>query len=392
MSTTSPVWVEIDADAIAHNLRVVRGEIGAATRLCGVVKADAYGHGIPVVLPILIAAGIDTIGITSNAEAEEARHLGFSGRIIRLRAALRDEIQGAGRLHIEEWVGGGDHARVVIAAARALGRRIRVHVSLNSTGLSRDGMDWADAQPHLQRIAASREFSVVGICSHFPCEDADDVSAGTRAFRNQAGAAERALGAPRGRLEKHCATSYAALTVPASRMDMVRIGAALYGDTSAALRDLLPSMRLVSRIAAINPYPPGSTVGYDRAARIDRASRLAVVPVGYADGYPRTLGGRARVLVRGAPAPVVDRLAMNSLVIDVTHVPLAQIGDEVVLYGRQGSAQIRSADIEQASGTIAAGAYTAWGRLNPRVVVGASEVVATGDGPAVAPSQKAPQT
>lgn len=382
MSTTSPVWVEIDAGAIAHNLDVVRGEVGITTRLCGVVKADAYGHGIPVVLPILMAAGIDTIGITSNQEAEEARRLGFSGRIIRLRAALRDEIQEGGRLDIEEWVGGGDHARVVIAAARSLGRPLRVHLSLNSTGLSRDGMDWGDpqSQPHLRRIAASPELAIVGICSHFPCEDADDVRAGALAFRNQAGAAERVLGAPRGRFEKHCATSYAALTIPDSRMDMVRIGAALYGDTSAAVPGLRPAMRLVSRIAAINPYPAGSTVGYDRAARIDRASRLAVIPVGYADGYPRTLGGRAHVLVHSTFAPVIDRLAMNSLVIDVTQVPSAQVGDEVVLYGRQGSAQIRSADIERASGTIAAGSYTAWARLNSRVAVDVppSEAVPTG--------------
>lgn len=243
-------------------------------------------------------------------------------------------------------------------------------------------MDWGDprSQPHLRRVAASPELAIVGICSHFPCEDADDVRAGALTFQNQAGAAERVLGAPRGRFEKHCATSYAALTIPDSRMDMVRIGAALYGDTSAAVPVLRPAMRLMSRIAAINPYPAGSTVGYDRAARIDRASRLAVVPVGYADGYPRTLGGRAHVLVHGAFAPVIDRLAMNSLVIDVTQVPSAQVGDEVVLYGRQGSAQIRSADIERASGTIAAGSYTAWGRLNPRVVVDvpASEAVPTG--------------
>jgi alanine racemase len=369
--STSPARVEIDAGAIARNLDLVRGELGPATRLCAVVKADAYGHGISVTLPILMAAGVDVIGITSNSEADEARRLGFARRIIRLRAALREEIEDAGRLDIEEWVGGGDHAHAVIAAARSLGRPLRIHLSLNSTGLCRDGMDWGDpkSEAHLRRIAASPELSVVGICSHFPCEDADDVITGARTFRDQAGAAERLLGAPRGLLEKHCATSYAALSVPDSRMDMVRIGAALYGDTSAAAPGLRPAMRLVSRIAAINPYPAGSTVGYDRSGRLDRAGRLAVVPLGYADGYPRTLGGRASVLVRGVFAPVVDRLAMNSLIVDVTHVPTAGAGDEVVLYGRQGSAQIRSADIERASGTIAAAAYTAWGRLNPRVVV-----------------------
>lgn len=370
MTIAAPVWVEIDAGAIAHNLDVVRGRVGDTTRFCAVVKADAYGHGITATLPILMAAGVDIIGITSNDEAAEARRLGFTGRIIRVRVALREEIEEGGELDIEEWLGGGDHARVVTAAARTLGRPMRVHVSLNSTGLSRDGMDADDPQTpsQLGQIAASPELTVVGICSHFPCEDADDVRAGTAAFRRQAASAARMLGAGAG-VELHSATSFAALTVPESRMDLVRIGAALYGDTSAPVPALRSAMRLVSRIAAINPYPAGRTVGYDRTARMDRPTRLAVVPVGYADGYPRTLGGRGHALVHGLAVPVVDRLAMNSLVIDVTDVPAVRIGDEVVLYGRQGSAEIRSADIERASGSIAATAYAAWARLNPRVIV-----------------------
>lgn len=370
MSAATPVWVEIDAGAIAHNLDTVRSRLSETTRFCGVVKADAYGHGISATLPVLMGAGVDIIGITSNDEAAEARRLGFTGRILRVRVALREEIEEGGELDIEEWLGGGDHARVVTAAARTLGRPIRVHVSLNSTGLSRDGMDADDARTPAQlgQIAASPELAVVGICSHFPCEDADDVRAGTAAFRWQAASAARTLGAGAD-VELHSATSFAALTVPESRMDLVRIGAALYGDTSAPVPELRSAMRLVSRIAAINPYPAGRTVGYDRMARLDHASRLAVVPVGYADGYPRTLGGRGHALVHGRKVPVVDRLAMNSLVIDVTDVPAVGIGDEVVLYGRQGSAEIRSADIERDSGSIAATAYAAWARLNPRVVV-----------------------
>jgi alanine racemase len=371
--TTSPSWVEIDVAAIAHNLDVVRAGLGGTARLCGVVKADAYGHGITAVLPVVTAGGVDAVGVTSNEEAAAARELGFPGRILRLRPALRDEILEGVAFGIEEWVGGGEHARVVIAAARSLGRPVRVHLSLNSTGLSRDGMPWGDPRSvrDARELVSGDGLRLVGVCTHFPCEDADDVRAGTRAFEVEADEAERAVGLPARALERHCATSYAALTVPASRMDLVRIGAALYGDTSADVPGLRSAMRLVARIAAVNEYPAGGTVGYERTRRLDRPSRLAVVPIGYADGYQRLLSGRAEVLIGGSSAPVIDLLAMNSLIVDVTDLPAARIGDEVVLYGRQGAAEIRAADLERASGTIAAGLYAAWGRLHPRVVVNA---------------------
>jgi alanine racemase len=217
---------------------------------------------------------------------------------------------------------------------------------------------------------------VIGVCSHFPCEDADDVAQGARTFAVEARQAAALLGARRSRiLERHCATSFAALTVPSSRFDLVRIGAALYGDTSASGIDLVPAMRVVSRIAAINDYPSGSTVGYNRMRRLWHPSQLAVVPIGYADGYSRTLGGRAHVLIHGTPAPVVDQLAMNTLIVDVTQVTRARVGDEVVLYGRQGDVEITSLDLERVSGQIAANLYTAWGRLNRRVVADGTTTV-----------------
>jgi alanine racemase len=370
--TATPSWIEIDRSAIAHNLQAVRSELGPRLPMCAVVKADAYGHGLDLVLPVLLSFGVTIIGVTSNDEAATARELGFRGRILRLRTALREEIEDGGRHDIEEWVGGAPHAAVVAAAARTLGRPIRVHVSLNSTGLSRDGIDGSGsdaADSLLRRIGADPHLTVVGVCSHFPCEDAADVAHGAATFATESRGAALALGGgASSAIQRHCATSFAALTVPSSRFDLVRIGAALYGDTTAPGADLRPAMRLVSRIAAINAYPAGSTVGYNRAHTLPQPSQLAVVPIGYADGYSRVLGGRAHVLIHGTPAPVVDLLAMNTLIVDVTRVPAAAIGDEVVLYGRQGDASITSSDLERMSGQIAANLYTAWGRLHRRVV------------------------
>ncbi|MGK9149009.1 alanine racemase [Plantibacter flavus] len=369
--SAAPGWLEIDTAAIAHNLAVVRDQLHPSTELCAVVKADAYGHGVDLVLPAILDEQLTCIGITANAEAHAARELGYTGRILRLRAALEDEIDDGIAAGIEEWVGGLAHARLVDRVARARRSTIRVHLSINSTGLSRDGIDWGNgrAAAELDAIARFSGVHPVGVCSHFPSDDPADVAVGVGTFARQSSIAVTALGAAGrgGPVQRHCATTHVSLSEPRSHFDLVRIGAALYGDTDLLGGALRPAMRLVSRIAAINGYPAGNTVGYDRRHLLSRPSTLAVVPVGYADGYHRSLGGRAEVLVGGRRAPVVDRLAMNTFLIDITHLPGVRLGDEVVLYGDQGDERISSREIERVSGQIAADLYTAWGRLVPRI-------------------------
>ncbi|MFY9713108.1 MAG: alanine racemase, partial [Microbacterium sp.] len=350
-------------------IRTVRAELGAHVEFCAVVKADAYGHGIDLVAPLLIANRVAMIGVTSNDEARSIRSLGFTGRLLRLRAGVRAEIEDGLQHGIEEWVGGLEHASVVASVARERRRHIRVHLSLNSTGLSRDGIEAGGrlASAAVQSVVRDPALHVVGVCSHFPCENRADVRAGGARFdresRDIIGMIDPRLPPP----QRHCATTYAALNEPGTRFDLVRIGAALYGDTDALGRSLRPAMRLVSSIAALNTYPGGSTAGYERRHRLHDEATLAVVPLGYADGYHRSLGGRAEILVHGRRAPVVDQLAMNTFLADVSHIPEARVGDEVVAYGAQGGDAITAADIEHFTGQIAADLYTAWGRLLPRV-------------------------
>ncbi|KJL33366.1 alanine racemase [Microbacterium oxydans] len=377
---TDPVpaggWVEIDPDAITHNIRTIRAALGDPVEFCGVVKADAYGHGIDIVAPLLAAEGVTMIGVASNEDAAAVRSSGFTGRLMRVRPAGRDEVDDGIRFAIEEWIGGAEHAETVSAVAAARGTRIRAHLSLNSTGLGRDGIE--ASQPPGVRVArgvlADPLLDVVGICSHFPCEDEADVAAGTASFDRQSLAVLDGVEA--GAVSRHCATTFAALHVPESWFDLVRIGAGVYGDTDALGGALRPAMRVVSRIAAINSYPAGSTVGYDRWHRLDADARLALIPLGYADGFHRSLSGTGEVLVRGERARIVDRIAMNSFLVDVSHIADAAPGDEVVLFGAQGGQAITSADVDRAHGSIAADLYVAWGRLLPRRTVGASGVSA----------------
>jgi alanine racemase len=372
--TSAAGWVEVDTRAVGHNLDVVLAHLAGGPTVCAVLKADAYGHGIDLVAPVVVAAGVGVVGVTANHEAGAVREAGFAGRILRLRPALADEIADGLAHGIEEWVGGAEHARVVQDAAAVHGRRIRAHVSLNSTGLSRDGipLETGAGRQALAAIGRMPGLDVIGVCAHFPCEDVTDVAQGARAFAVEAAQAAEALTARGGEshatrpLAFHCATTFAALAVPDSHFDMVRIGAALYGDSALLGGRLRPAMRVVTRVAALNDYPAGSTAGYGRAHRVRADARLAVVPLGYADGYHRVLGRRAEVLIRGRRARVVDRLAMNTFLVDVSAVAGAAIGDEVVVYGAQGDDAITSGEIERVTGEIAADLYTAWGRLLPR--------------------------
>ncbi len=251
-STLAGGWVEIDRNAISHNVRTIRAELGPEVGFCAVVKADAYGHGIDIVAPLLVAEGIAIVGVASNDDAAAVRAAGFVGRLMRVRPAGREEIDDGIRFGLEEWVGGVEHAGIVGVTAAARGVRIRVHLSLNSTGLGRDGIDLGEAtgMDAVTGVLADPHLDVVGLCSHFPCEDITDVVEGasrfdaeTRAVCVRAGAGDRIV--------RHCATTFAALKVPASRFDLVRIGAGLYGDTDAVGGALRPAMRVASRIAAI---------------------------------------------------------------------------------------------------------------------------------------------
>lgn len=365
--------IEIDRGALEGNLRVLAEHFGAAHQLCAVLKADAYGHGIDVVLPVVMALGIGAVGVASNQEAAKVRSGGFTGRILRVRAAVPEEIESALAFGVEEWVGGYPHARSVAAVAAATGRPISCHISLNSTGLSRDGIELSGGRgdAEMRALLALPGLDVRGICAHFATEDPEDIRTGAARFAAESEWVLRALGPERAAgVQRHSATSYAALTVPASRGDLVRIGAAMYGETAASLPGLRRVMSLKSQIATVNGYPAGNTVGYDRGHRLSSDAVLASVPIGYGDGYQRSLGGNAVALVRGKRVPVVDRLAMNSLTLDVTAVPGVCPGDEVVLYGQQGAAEITADDLAEANGTLAADLYSSWGQRLPRIPVG----------------------
>ncbi len=375
-------WLEIDAAVFEANIAALRELIGPAHEICVVMKADAYGHSIALLMPSIVRSGIRVIGLTSNEEARVARALGFKGRIVRLRTATLEEIEDGLAYAVEELTGNPAHARAAAAIAARWGRRLDVHFALNSTGMGRNGLDLGHAagRDDAKALMAIEGLRIVGVMSHFPVEDVADMAPALARFRTESDWVIEAGGLDRRQLMRHVANSYATLNLPEGRLDMVRAGGVLYGDSDPKFAQFKRLMTAKSRVACINVFPAGGSVSYDRTFRLTRDSWLANIPAGYSDGYRRGFSHRNQpqpdatqvyVLIRGRRLPVLGRVTMNTVMVDVTEVKdEIQMDDEVVFFGRQGSEEISQAELETAAGTIGAELYTIFGTSMPKVLKG----------------------
>lgn len=377
-------WLEIDPDAFEANIATLRTLLGPDHDICVVMKADAYGHSIALLMPSIIRTGIRVVGLTSNEEARVARALGYKGRIARLRTATLEEIEDGLAYDVEELTGNPVHAKAAAAIAMRKGRRLDVHFALNSTGMGRNGLDLSHPAGRVQARALMSidGLRIVGIMSHFPVEDVADMKPSLERFLAESDWVIEAGGLDRRQIVRHVANSYATLNLPEARLDMVRAGGVLYGDSDPAFTQFRRMMTAKSRVACVNYFPAGSSVSYDRTFRLTRDSWLANIPAGYSDGYRRQFSHRNQpqpdssqvfVLIRGHRFPVLGRVTMNTVMVDVTELKdEIQMDDEVVFFGRQGTEEIAQAELEGAAGTIGAEIYTIFGTSMPKVLKGVS--------------------
>jgi len=354
-------WLEVDAKALAHNAAVFREVLGPAERLGGVLKGNAYGHGFAEVLPLAHAA-CDALYVIEARDAlaireMEARTGAPRRQVLVLGAVDAQEAVDLARAGVEVAITDAGQARF-LPALRAAGVRLRAHVHVD-TGLGREGFTAAEMPAGLTWLASGRDaVEVAGVLSHFA--NIEDVTEQTYAGQQLAAFEEgtnkvRAALSLKGPLERHIAASAAALLLPQARHDVVRVGISLYGlwpssETRLSARavlgrvpELRPALSWRCRSQLTKWLPAGSFVGYGCTYRCPVDTRIAVLPMGYADGYPRLLSSRAHALVRGQRCPVLGRVMMNHVVIDVTR---ATPGDESVtatLLGRDGDEQV-SAD------------------------------------------------
>jgi alanine racemase len=356
-----PAWVDVDLGALEHNLAKIRRRLGGSdTKVMAVVKADAYGHGAVGVSHALEAAGVDWLGVALLEEGAEIRRAGVEIPILVLGTARPEKIALYARYRLtpalsslaeltrwNEWTAGRREAQPV-------------HLKVD-TGMSRLGVSMDEVPRALEILRGSRGLRLAGLLSHFG--DADDLESPRNPAQQQRFTAALGLLTPEERegILIHMANSAAALHRPESRYALVRVGIAIYGLDPAERpghplpaserTGLQPVMSVRARIVQLREVPAGTALSYGGRTVTRRRSRVAVVPVGYADGYAWRLTGKAEALVRGCRVPVAGSVTMDMTLLDVTEAG-AGLGDEVVLLGRQGDEEITAAELAAHAGTI----------------------------------------
>lgn len=363
-------WVEVDLLAILKNLSSLRETIGPDIHIAPVVKADAYGHGLTAVARVLDGApGVWGFAVARGEEAMALRDAGIRSDVIVLGPPPSYGVEDLARASVTITLSSAHDLYLVLGQLTGSDLTIDAHVKVN-TGMCRMGVEADEVAPLMARVECT-SVRVVGVYSHFATAEAEDLSFA----REQVACFRRALnGLPKARLLKHLANSAGCVRLPEARFDLVRPGAILYGLNpgmpKAEMPQVAPALRLVSRVAEVKALPAGCTVGYGRQYRLNRDSIIALVPVGYADGYPRALSGQADVLIRGQRARVVGAVNMDSITVDVTDLPAIRPGDEVVLIGRQGPDHISVEELARLAGTIPHEIPTRLGPRLPRVHYG----------------------
>jgi len=364
-------WVEIDLEAIAHNVRRVVNLVGDDVRVLAVVKANAYGHGALEVARTALDNGATWLGVARLAEAITFRRAGLDAPILILGFTPVWQAHEAVLSQVSTTVLSRRVAEALSRAAIDLGRTACVHIKVD-TGMGRLGLLPDQVLPFVRDISDLPALEIAGIFTHFSSADEVDLSyTYWQLERFQAVLEELRT---QGLLPPciHAANSAAIMRLPESHYNMVRLGIAMYGlDPSEAAPcpdGFRPAMTFKCQIAQIKAFERDSYVGYGRTFCTQRRSRIAVIPVGYADGFRRGPANWGEVLVRGQRAPIVGTVCMDQTMIDVTDIPNVCPADEVVLIGAQGDESIRVQEVARRLGTINYEVISAILARVPRVV------------------------
>jgi alanine racemase len=375
-------WVEIDATALGNNLRLFRERTGNKVQLAPVIKSNAYGHGLLTVAGLCQGDGADRFCVNSLDEAAALRQAGVELPVLVLGYVELDDLAELVGLDLEPVVADLAALQQLETAAQACRREVKVHLKAE-TGTHRRGTPGEELATMVGLLRDSETLRLEGLSTHYAnIEDTTDHSFATQqiaAFQSIRTEVEQWLGHPVPTC--HTACSAATLLLKETHMDLVRIGISLYGlwpsretmiscrESVGPLPDLQPVLTWKSRVAQVRTVPEGDYVGYGCTWRTGRESRIAVLPVGYNEGYDRRLSGVAHVLIRGRRAPVRGRVCMNMCMVDVTDIPDVSLEDEVVLLGRQGDETLAAEQLAAWCGTIAYELVTRIDPSLPRIVV-----------------------
>ncbi|MHC4732504.1 MAG: alanine racemase [Planctomycetota bacterium] len=357
------VWAEIDLDAITSNLRHFRLQAGDGKGVMAIIKANAYGHGAVPIAWHLAAQGVSALGVGDSQEAIELRRAGISIPIVILGAVVHGELGDVVADDIAVTVHSSERVRLLAREARRARRRVAVHLKVD-TGMARLGCTPGHALEIARLIEASEYLSLEGLCTHFSSTSESVTKHQIKRFEDVSEEIRQAgIRLPL----RHAAATAAILAQAARHLDLVRPGLALYGidPGSAEHPELVPALTLKTQVIFLKDFAAGTPIGYERTHITPRRTRIATLPVGYNDGYPWRLGGRGEVLIRGRRAPVVGRVSMDYLTVDVGRIPGVSVGDEAILIGSAGGETIGATELAERTGTIP---YEILTRIGKRVI------------------------
>ena len=369
-------WAEVDLDALRENLAWIRHRVGGGVKIMTVVKADAYGHGLKQIAALLMQSGTDIFGVANLLEAQAIRSVGKGWPILMLGACLPDEVEIALREEVMPTISSLAEAKAFSAVAGPRHKTVRVQVKVD-TGMGRLGVAPEEAAGLIGKLASLPGIKVCGLYTHYAASE-DDAEFSRRQRNQFAKVVAQLLRAGRKFEFLHANNSGALLFEPQSLYNTVRPGLLVYGvlppgkrrAAGALKKHLRPALAWKCRVSLVKEIPRGTPLSYGRTFVAPRTMRVATLTAGYGDGYLRAGSNRAQVLIGGKRCPVVGRITMDQMLVDVSALAGAGAGDEVVLIGRQGGLQITANDLAAWSATVPWEVLTSINHRVPRVYLG----------------------
>ena len=357
-----PAWTEIDLGRLRRNLQLIRRDLPAKVNMMAVVKDEAYGHGALDVGRIALDEGASCLGLSTLEEAMTLRDAGITAPLLLLGERQEAELPWCVAHDLTVCVNEPNTVRKLARVAASAGKRVPVHVKIH-TGMSRYGVRWDEALSLIELICSEKSLLLEGAMTHFAQSDETEKTFAnlqiSRFDEVMAGLAAKGI-----RVKcQHLCNSGGFLDLPHAHRDMIRTGILMFGifpsSVCRRIPGIEPVMSVKARIAAIQKLEPGEVVGYGMRYTASAPRRIAVLPIGYGDGFPR-VRNQGGALIHGKRAPLVGGIAMDALMVDITDIPEAQMWDEAVIMGRQGNEEITVHDMAKLKGSVSYEVLTSW--------------------------------
>lgn len=349
-----PTWAEINLANISHNVRALRQHVSPPARLMAVVKADGYGHGSVQVARAALAAGAEWLAVALVEEGICLRQAGLAAPILILGYLPPESLSAVIQYHLTPGIVDSTTLALMEDEARRQRRKVGIHIKLD-TGMGRLGPRNSLGLDLIRQAMEATHLELEGVYTHFAAADHVDKSFTLKQLDKFKSIVET-IKRDKPQVIAHCANSAAAIEVPQAQLDMVRIGISLYGMFPSPqvkhLVNLRPAMTFCTKVSFVKEVPQGTPISYGLTFVTSRPSRIATLPLGYADGYMRTLSGKGQVLIQGQRVPQVGQICMDYCMVDVTDLPSVDCGEQVVIFGTQGDEQIPADELANLAGTI----------------------------------------